>query len=143
LEDLTAGTYRISPQSGAYMYDSWGWSDYRSKYWWELHIQVNQPDQTGGILSSYYMLGSNQGYDTAADALQANLASYLDISLTNGGSLNFWIYDWNSIDNSGSLTFEVLPVPEPSTLALLGLGLPFLVAGIWRLISTVISRPRL
>jgi hypothetical protein len=89
------------------------------------------------------MLGSNQGYDTAADALQANLASYLDISLTNGGSLNFWIYDWNSIDNSGSLTFEVLPVPEPSTLALLGLGLPFLVAGIWRLISTVISRPRL
>ena len=55
---------------------------------------------------------------------------YLDLTVPEGGSLTFWIKDFDfsnntgdTIDNFGSLTFEVTPVPEPATILLLSLGL--------------------
>jgi hypothetical protein len=130
LTGLAAGTYRITPLAGAYMYDSWGWDpNYAQKYWWELHIKANQVYQNGAVVpSAYYMLGSFVPYPSADSALAASLAMNLDIPLAEGGTLDFWIWDWNSIDNSGSLTFQITPVPEPSALLLVAVGLFFLAA---------------
>lgn len=129
LENLRAGTYRIFPESGAYMYSFSDNPEYTDKYWWELHIEVKQSNVT-----SYYMLGSTVYADSADSALNAVLGQYIDISIAEGGSLSFWIWDWNetlnygnSIDNSGSLTFNVTSVPEPSTFLLLAIGLSFLI----------------
>jgi hypothetical protein len=129
LENLHAGTYRISPVSGAYMRDSFGWSDWSDYYWWELHIRVQD---ASGV--NDYVLGFDEPKGSAYLALQAVLGSYLDISVSEGGSLNFWIWDrndnlkyGNSTDNFGSITFNVASVPEPSTILLLSLGLAFLM----------------
>jgi hypothetical protein len=129
LENLHAGTYRISPESGAYMYSFSDNPEYTDKYWWELHIEVKQSNVT-----SHYMLGSTVYADSADSALNAVLGQYIDISIAEGGSLSFWIWDWNetlnygnSIDNSGSLTFNITSVPEPSTFLLLTIGLAFLM----------------
>jgi len=124
LTDLAAGTYRISPLSGNFTYDSWGWSSFHNLNYWLLDIRLL--DSAGANFSDYRLFTPN---------LTQN--QYLDIFVMEGGSLNFWIWDWNSIDNSGSLTFEVVPVPEPSTLTLLSLILcPALAVAIWRQVSS-------
>ena len=134
LTDLPAGIYRISVPDGvsnAYQYDSFGWSNYKEQWWWELHIRADKAYKNGQIVDSYYdMLGSTTPYSSADLAFQAVQGSYIDITLAEGGSLNFWIWDPNnSIDNSGSLSFNVTSVPEPSTFILLTLSLPLLF---WR-----------
>jgi hypothetical protein len=124
-----AGVYRISPVEGAFQYDSFIWSGVAGKWLWQLQIYA-----VGDV---NYTLGSDVLYDTAALALKANLGKYIDITLAEGGELIFWIADGkldgnpserNTIDNSGSLTFDVAtaPIPEPSTLILVGTGLFFL-----------------
>ncbi len=123
-----AGVYRISPVSGAFTYDSFKWSGVADKWLWQLQIDV-----VGG---NNFTLGSNVLYDTAALALEANLGKYMDITLTEGEQLIFWIADGslsgppnerNTIDNAGFLKFDITPVPEPSTLMLAGTGLLLLV----------------
>jgi len=129
LSGLHAGTYRITPIDGAYMYDSWGWDpSYRYQYWWELHIRADKAYENGQLVNSLdEMLGSSVSQQSAGLAFQMVQNKYLDITLAEGGSLNFWIWDWNSVDNSGSLSFSVTQVPEPATLLFLIMGLPFLV----------------
>jgi hypothetical protein len=125
LTNLNAGIYRISVVGGAFMYDSFGWSDYANQWRWELLIQT----RTGQDV----LLGDTRPFETAELALSNNIGKYVDIPVTEGGSLTFWLYDTNSIDNSGSLTIDVtdpppsILVPEPSTLFLAGTGLLFLV----------------
>lgn len=127
LTNLHAGIYRVSVADGAFMYDSFStypgeWSNYAGLYWWQLHIQSS-------MLADPVILGDTKGFSSAQSALANSSLKYLDIPVNEGGSLNFWIWDWNSIDNSGSLTFDVAtaPIPEPSTLILTGTGLFFLV----------------
>lgn len=128
LTNLAAGIYRISPLGGAFMYDSFGWSDYQDQWRWQLHMQAREAYQDGQIVDQLdYILGSTQPYDSANLALQASLGSYIDIPLAQNGSLMFWIYDTNSIDNSGSLAFHVALVPEPSTLILLTASLVLII----------------
>ena len=122
-----AGVYRISPVDGAFTYDSFNWSNVADKWLWQLQIYV-----VGG---ANYTLGSDDLYDKGYLALGANLGEYIDITLDKGEELVFWIADGrldgdpskrNTIDNSGSLTFNVVPIPEPSTFILAGTGLLFL-----------------
>jgi hypothetical protein len=144
----SAGTYRISPVSGAYMYDAFGWGGYENKYWWKVYVGVSYNDQfedhgyilgpdgvndldldtlyaTEGAYDSYALNSGTyffNAYDNAGDAFNAVKNRYIDIPMAAGGTLSFWIWDWNSIDNSGSLSFNVTPVPEPSTFILLAIG---------------------
>jgi hypothetical protein len=123
-----AGVYRISPADGAFQYDSFLWSpDVAGKWLWQLQIYA-----VGG---ANYTLGSDDLYDSADVALGANLGNYMDIALAEGGKLIFWIADGrldgdpskrNTIDNSGGLTFNVVLIPEPSTIILSVTGLFFL-----------------
>jgi hypothetical protein len=128
LTGLHAGTYRVSPIGSAFEYSfSDGVPPY-NKFWWQLSVLAHDV-YVNGQFESYYsaIVGSTTPYDTAADALQANIGNYMDFDMAEGGSLSFWIWDPNSIDNSGSLTFNVNPVPEPSTFLLLTVGLAFLI----------------
>jgi hypothetical protein len=134
LMDLPAGTYRVSVPDGvsnAYEYDSFGWSDYKEQWSWGLYIRADKAYKYGQIVDSFYdMLGSTTPYSSADLAFQAVQGSYIDITLAEGGSLNFWIWDWDSIDNSGGISFNVTSVPEPSTFMLLTIGL--LPSLLWR-----------
>ena len=123
LNNLHEGIYRISVVGGAFMYDSFDWSDYAGLWWWQLHIQSSM------LPGSFVILGDTVGFLSAQSALAYSSLKYLDVPVNEGGSLNFWIWDWNSIDNLESLTFDVAmaPIPEPSTLILVGTGLFFLV----------------
>lgn len=125
LTNLPAGIYRISVVSGAFTYDSFGWSDY-DEWWWQLSIQSS-------MLPLSVILGDTQSFLDAASALANSFGRYIDIPVNEGGSLIFWIWDWNSFDNAGSLTFDVAlaPVPEPSTFIFVGTGL-LLLAGRFR-----------
>ena len=121
LTNLSAGIYRIAVVAGAFQYDSFNLSDYKGQYWWQLHIQSS-------MLADPVILGDTKGFPSPQSALANSFLKYLDVPVNEGGSLNFWIWDWNSIDNSGSLTFDVAtaPIPEPSTLILVGTGVFFL-----------------
>ena len=120
LTGLHAGTYRIAPVAGAYTYDSFGWSSNSGEWRWEMHIQAL--DNNGTWIGDY-LLGSTSPFVTADDAFNAVSGSYLDIAMLEGGSLHFWIWDTNSIDNDGFLQASIAMVPEPAALLLLGLGL--------------------
>jgi len=129
LAGLSAGVYRVSVLDGAFMYDFFNWSNFEGQWRWQLHIQALRAMVDDEVKDYFdYMLGSEIPYDTPALALQASLEQYLDIPLAEGGSLIFWIWDNpNSIDNLGSLTFDVTLIPEPSTLILAGTGLLLLL----------------
>jgi hypothetical protein len=128
LSGLGAGTYRIAPTAGAYMYDSWNWDPaYSNQYWWQLMIRADDYSNGQLVNSLYAALGSPTGCASAGAAFQAVQGDYLDITLAHGGSLNFWIYDWNSLDNAGGLSFSVTPVPEPVTFLFLMMAFPFFI----------------
>ncbi len=122
---LAAGTYRISPTLGTntFMYDFWDWSSsaIEGHYGWLMQITDNH--------GNHYTLGNGSGGWAATDTNEANLINsirslYLDLTVTAGTQLYFWIYDVNALDNEGSLSVNVASVPLPSSLLLVLGGLP-------------------
>ncbi len=122
---LAGGTYRISvlPSTDAFTYDSWNWSGNYGYWGWYLHITDNHGHQ--------WTLGPGSG-DWASTVTTANKSAFLasltglhlDLTLTPGTELYFWIYDNNTLDNAGSLSFNLASVPLPSSLLLVLSGLP-------------------
>jgi len=102
---------------GGFLYDSFGWSPYSGEpLAWKMNISA----QVGSTYSEPITLGPYLAERLGTRPL------YKDITLNSAGTLNFWIWDPNSIDNSGSLTFSITPVPAPPSLLLLAGCLPFL-----------------
>ena len=122
LANLHAGTYRITALSGSFTYDSFGWSPYADQWRWGMNVRIYKGIVDGKVTDYDTTLGS---FDPAQ--LTTDLNRYLSVTLAEGGSLGFWIDDWNSLDNAGSLTFSVSQVTEPPTWLLLGLGLALLL----------------
>ena len=127
-----SGTQRITPAQSTYLAfqrDTFGWSTYYPGYWWELKITATNVWVNGVLMPSYtFTLGNTTGYNTAQLAFDAAAQDYLDVTFGDGGgSLTFWIYDEGVIDNAGGLSVDVTAVPEPSTLLLLLLGVPFII----------------
>jgi hypothetical protein len=125
LYSLAAGTYHIRAVSGGYTYDNWGWStDADQRYRWLLQIMTS----VNGTYTNY-TLGNGQTttYATAAEAEAANAGSTIDITLASGGDLTFWIWDVNTMDNYGSLVFDVTSAPLPPSLLLMLGGLAFVL----------------
>ncbi len=133
LTNLHAGTYRISVVGGAFQYDAFNWSPYEGQWRWQLHIQSS-------LLPASLILGDTNPLNSAASALGNSFGRYLDIPVNEGGALIFWIYDTNSIDNSGSLTFNVQPIPEPSTFILAGTGLLLLARRFRRSLANLFTQ---
>ena len=109
---LEKGLYEVSlaPDSQAYnREDYWGndaWNAY-VQMWTDYGDSFNFGEGT-------YTYGSEQ------DTLQFYNASVdgMTITLTEDTNLNFYINDYNSIDNSGGVTLNVAVVPEPGQVAL-------------------------
>ena len=53
----------------------------------------------------------------------------MQLTLDYPATVNFYINDYNSVDNLGSVSLDVNAVPLPGTLTLLGSGLALLLAG--------------
>ncbi len=127
LLNLHSGTYRISPLNIIYqalVRDNFGWSDSNGLWWWEMEIQARNVYVNGQHEDYWdYKLGSSSPYPSAQAALAAAIGQYIDVTLAEGGSLIFWIFDSNSIDNSGGLSVNVSAVPAPSAILLFGTGL--------------------
>lgn len=124
---LSAGTYRISVLSttDAFAFDTWNWSPYYGYWGWYLQITDNHGNHYhlgyGNATTNYadVVVDSNK-----ADLLAAVQGLSIDIPVLAGTELYFWIYDGNTLDNGGSLSFNVASAPLPSSLLLALGGLP-------------------
>jgi hypothetical protein len=128
LLNLHAGTYRIAPLDGTYQSvarDAFGWSDStKGLWWWEMEIQARNVYVNGQHEDYWdYKLGSSNPYTSAQAAFDAAINDYVDITMAEGGSLIFWIFDTNSIDNTGGLSASISAIPVPSTILLLSSGM--------------------
>jgi hypothetical protein len=113
-----AGTYRIAVVGGGFLYDSFKWSDWQNEPpAWKMNIRAQV---AGDSAYSDKILGPFLSESLGEFPL------YTDVTLKSAGTLSFWIWDPNSIDNSGSLTFSVTAVPAPPSLLLLAGCLPFI-----------------
>lgn len=121
---LAKGTYTISlaDSSSAYnLIDYWGgnmWNAY-VQIWAEYDDSFNFGD---GLLNFNSENNALDYYNLYVDGMV--------IDLQQDTELFFYINDTNSIDNSGSVTLDIetTPVPEPSTVVLLALGMLSLFA---------------
>ena len=113
LTNLDAGTYRITPVSGGYERDTFvGWSSFYGEWWWELHIRL----QKDNIIYQDYKLGSSDPFNSELDAFNAVNGSYIDIPVMEGGSLSFWIWDWDLRVVMGTPPLIMVGLPSMSHL---------------------------
>jgi hypothetical protein len=113
---LAAGEYKISAVSGGFTYDSWDWSSNYGQYMWLLQIVLD-----GGWYGS---IGSTTTASSISGLTLTNYCTYL--TLTGTQTLTFYVWDNNTMDNLGDLTFSIASVPLPSSLLLALGGLPAL-----------------
>lgn len=115
---LAPGTYTISAVSGGFTYDSWNWSGDYNRYMYLLQIVKG----TGW----YGTIGDSTKTSTGGVSGLSTFYStwFTTVTLLPGETLSFYVWDNNTIDNLGTLTFSVASVPLPSSLLLALGGLP-------------------
>lgn len=111
---LAAGDYTISLADGSGVYNLLGGSD----EYWNAYVQIF------GDLNDAFGDGAPL-FSTEVDALNAYSDKNITFTLMEDSYLNFYINDWNSLDNIGDVTLNIQPasIPEPATLLLLSSGM--------------------
>lgn len=134
LTDLSPGWYslRLTSDSQAYNLKDYKWpKETADLNVWNAYVQIDAIYQNNKSTASF-AFGGFDGYwqTTESDALAyyRHHVDGLQIYLADTADLRFYINDFNSVDNAGSVSLEFNPVPLPGSLYLLGPGLAFLLA---------------
>jgi hypothetical protein len=126
---LSPGWYelRLTPDSEAYNLNDYIWPNESENPLWNAYVQIWA--DYGGLGESFAFGDWSFWQDTEEAALDyyRNCVDGVTIYLAQSADLYFYINDFNSVDNAGSVTLDIQVVPEPGTLCLLGLGLAFLI----------------
>lgn len=125
---LSAGHYEVSLDSNSEAYNIVGYSDqnYSGGDWWNAYVQMWTSDG-----QSHAFGDGNTIYGSEFDALDAYNTRIrpLSLSLSDEADLFLYINDINSLDNEGSVTLNIQPVPVPAAWLLFGSGIAALVGG--------------
>lgn len=119
---LTAGTYTIRLSDNSSAYNLLEGSD----NYWNAYVQI-----FGGINANFGYGAPTFEHEDDAISFYKNNYNGTPIEVLENSWVNFYINDWNSLDNTGSVTLDIqpAPVPEPATLLLFGSGIAVLVGG--------------
>jgi hypothetical protein len=132
---LPAGAYTLSlaQNSEAYNLQGYQWpGETTHQNVWNAYVQIYAvyPGNKGTVNLAF---GGFNGYwqttESGALAYYRSQVDGMQMILDYPATVNFYINDWNSVDNTGSVSLDVNSVPLPGTLTLLGSGLALLLAG--------------
>jgi hypothetical protein len=123
---LSAGQYTISLDSDSESYNLKGYSDsnYAGDNLWNAYVQMWVPDGQNLAFGD-----GNTLYGNSAEALSAYDTITVSLELFGDTDLNLYINDYNSLDNTGSVTLNIQPVPLPAAWLLFGSGMAALAGG--------------
>lgn len=131
---LPAGVYtlKLAQNSEAYNLQGYQWpNETLHQDVWNAYVQIYAVYQDNKGTASLAFGGFNDWQTTESGAL-AYYRSQVDglrLILDYPATVNFYINDWNSVDNTQSVSLDIHGVPIPGALTLLGSGLLLLAAG--------------
>ncbi len=123
---LSAGHYEISLDSSSEAYNIVGYDDliYSGGDLWNAYVQMWTSDGQSDAFGDGNIL-----YGSEFDALDAYDTLAMSLTLSGEADLFLYINDINSLDNVGSVTLNIQPVPVPAAWLLFGSGIAALVGG--------------
>ena len=134
--ELSAGTYNISLAENSHAYDLAAfWADYYSDSndnisMWNAYVQI-WADYGNGEGASFNFGEGDWSFASEAAALEhySYNVDGMEITLAYDADLYFYLNDYCSLDNGGSITLDIqsCSVPVPGTLYLLFSGLGMLI----------------
>ena len=129
---FAAGEYtlRLTSDSRAYDLTDYTWPNEGARQIWNAYVQIYAVFSGGGTASFSFGGYDGKWQPTESAALQYYHANVdgLTITLAQAADLYFYINDYNSVDNAGSVSLEIGAVPLPGSIFLLAPGLGWLVA---------------